>query len=746
MPHLTSQYMCGRVYVDGQEVKEGTLVSEAALIPLNGTLYLGQDQDKFDGGLDSDQTLSGYITQVNIWNRELDPSYIESIANCLENPQGNMFSTDTTSVQESNVSSEMVHIKTFCKSREKYFIIPVKMLPIEAERFCKLTDSKFFIPEDEETNSQFANVATELFTDACAGKSYRFIILGGTDIDKEGQWRKTMGGEPLTYIPWSPGEPNGWRIDNCLVLSNYNYRWGDVGCYNKLCFSCSRTNLDYLQLRGMCQINEHQTRFLLDGYINGKPFFRGYYGLIIYHSGVKEWILHDIVGNVTLATVSMMYSTDYPIGRQRWTVNTSFCDHLIGSDVVLGLSTCTTQDFMCTDGSCVHRSVRCNLRDDCLDGSDEENCTTISFSDRYHNYRPPPGVTFRTPLQIVPVVDLIRFSKIDDINLAFNMEIEISLSWPDRNLKFKNIKSEEGKNKLNEQEVEKIWSPEVEFLNVNNGELKMLKTGVYVKQTGNPDPPLFYDVQMDTIYQPSSGQLVQRRQYYGSFNCHFKLFRYPFDTQTCIIVVKLASADTTVLELKNSSVVYSGMAELPKYEVQNIKISLKNRSGYAVIEVMFQLERRWSLLMLTIFLPTFLLLGIGYGTLFIKLAVFQARAVMTLTTLLVLYTLFNQVSSGLPDTAYIKMLDLWFFFCIFVIFSIIVIHITVEHLDKEPETPKTRTVQVSPVGDLKLPQYPSFFPIKMQAGRLMIVSRRFVYPLIITSFCLVFWVVILSVS
>ncbi|XP_042224465.1 uncharacterized protein LOC121868220 [Homarus americanus] len=484
-----------RVYVDGRKLMEGVLESKATLIPLNGTLYLGQEQDTFDGGLDADQSLSGYITQVNIWDYEVDPSIIESIASCSANPRGNVFSTDTTSIQESNVKTETVHIKTFCKAREKVVIIPQKTVPADAENFCRLTDSMFYIPGDEEANSQLFQDAQQHFTDVCAGKSYRFLYLGATDAAEEGKWR-TVDGKLLTYTAWSPGEPNSGKKSNCLVLRKYDDQWGDIGCTDKFCFSCSRTNLDYVQLRGMCQKREHNTRFLLDGYMNGRPFFRGYYGMIIYHSGVKEWILQDTVSNVTLATLPLMRPSEYPIGRRTWHVITSFCDLLPRSSVVLGLSACTTQEFMCTDGSCVHRSVRCNLRDDCLDGSDEENCTIIYFSDRYHNHRPPPGVIFNTPLQIVPVVDLIRFSKIDDINLAFHMEIEISLSWTDRNLRFKNIKTEEGKNMLSGEEEEKIWTPEVEFLNVNDGQLKMLKSGVYVKQTGTPDPPAFTDVQM----------------------------------------------------------------------------------------------------------------------------------------------------------------------------------------------------------------------------------------------------------
>ncbi|XP_064085620.1 serotonin-gated chloride channel mod-1-like isoform X2 [Macrobrachium nipponense] len=379
--------------------------------------------------------------------------------------------------------------------------------------------------------------------------------------------------------------------------------------------------------------------------------------------------------------------------------------------VVLGLSICTTQEFMCTDGSCVHRSVRCNLLDDCLDRSDEENCTLVVLSEGYQNYKPPPGAAFGIPLKISPEVNLVRFSQIDDINLAFSMEIEVALVWMDRNLYFNNLKSEEGKNQLSEKEVEAVWSPEIEFLNINDGRLQLLKTGVYARQVAEPEPPVFTDVKMDTIYQPKSSRLVKRQQYYASFNCQFELFSYPFDTQTCQIIIKLASADRKVIDL----------------------------------EVTFDLERRYSLLVLTVFLPTFLLMGISYGTLFIKPKDFDTRSMMALTTLLVMYTMFDQVSSNLPDTAYIKMVDLWFFFCIFTIFSVNIIHIWVEFLPPgDDDDLFSRRDRVSPITNGLKKESPMISTAGWTAEKVLSWSRKIVYPTIILVFAFIFWIVIFT--
>lgn len=452
--------------------------------------------------------------QVNLWDYALQDDVIHSIANCTSNDQGNVLAFDTAPVELSEALTEVLGVEALCARPPRFVIVPERKSPSEAAAFCELADSRFYIPTEGEANERLFNDSRQ-FVGACGGKSYKLLFLGATDREEEGHWVRTHDGRPLSYTAWGSGEPNGGRKRNCLVQTKHSDRWGDVECDQELCFVCGRTNVDFLQLRGLCHDDEHQTRFLFDGYLRGKPFFRGYYTMLIFHSGDKEWLLQDTTDNVTVAVLSLAQETGFPIGRQTWRMSSSLCGFPAGAAVVLGLSTCTTQEFMCTDGSCVHRGRRCNLRDDCADGSDEQNCTIVHFSDSYHNHRPPPGPSVGAPLEIDAGVELIRFSKIDDINLAFNMEIEVALAWTDSNLRYKNLKEQEGWNKLSSLEVEKIWSPDVEFLNVNNGELRRLKSGVFVQRLGEADPPVFTDVKMgedcmaelEMIHEPDEEQL-----------------------------------------------------------------------------------------------------------------------------------------------------------------------------------------------------------------------------------------------
>ncbi|KAK8403793.1 hypothetical protein O3P69_000108 [Scylla paramamosain] len=85
-----------------------------------------------------------------------------------------------------------------------------------------------------------------------------------------------------------------------------------------------------------------------------------------------------------------------------------------------------------------------------------------------------------------------------------------------------------------------------------------------------------------------------------------------------------------------------------------------------------------------------MLLVVSWATLFIRQEAINVRCIMALTTLLVLYTLFANMSQSLPSTAAIKLIDIWFFFIIFVLFTNIMIHVFMD--DKTPRTTAAASV------------------------------------------------------
>jgi len=77
---------------------------------------------------------------------------------------------------------------------------------------------------------------------------------------------------------------------------------------------------------------------------------------------------------------------------------------------------------------------------------------------------------------------------------------------------------------------------------------------------------------------------------------------------------------------------------------------------------------------LTIYLPSILLLSIVYATNFFKDFFFEAVVTVNLTALLVLTTLFISVSGTLPTTSYVKLVDIWLIFSQAVPFIEVLLH------------------------------------------------------------------------
>ena len=108
---------------------------------------------------------------------------------------------------------------------------------------------------------------------------------------------------------------------------------------------------------------------------------------------------------------------------------------------------------------------------------------------------------------------------------------------------------------------------------------------------------------------------------------------------------------------------------------------------YEGIFIRLVLSRRINNAVMTIYLPTVLILMIVYVTNFFKDFFFEAVVTVNLTCLLVLTTIFISVSQSLPPTAYIKMVDIWLIFAQMVPFIEVILYSWIDYhrIDEDRE-------------------------------------------------------------
>nr|XP_053636992.1 uncharacterized protein LOC128692043 [Cherax quadricarinatus] len=485
-------------FINGKKRAGAPLVEPNILLPLNSTLCLGMEQDSVGGGFDKTQIFRGHITQVNIWNRKISDQDILDIATCRIYGEGNVFSSDVDIMEEVGTTLEFMPLDKLCEPESDFFIIPMMLNIYEGRKACYRLGYGLYSPTTAAKSRELYNSSLQ-FLDSCTN-TYNMWI-GVTDEEQEGVWRRNSDNTILTDLAWENGQPDGQRIQNCVYMSVFSGLWSDEDCGLGIlsCISCTKRQNPPLILRGMCFRTEAETSFEILGYINRIPYFHGFYGLMIYMTEPGSWVLFDTKINATLATLSMNSVSDFPIGRKTWIVKNPVCDLPQHSKLELNLSPCHSTEFTCGNGDCVTKEQRCNSRDDCSDFSDENDCHLVMKPESYRFERPPDSLHTGKPLQLSSLVQVLRFTDINDVRRIVSIELIVMLLWKDTRLKYLNLKDTMEWNRLTQQEIDMIWRPVLEFPNVQDGQVRMLKERLYLDKAGEPLPVEFNDIKMGKI-------------------------------------------------------------------------------------------------------------------------------------------------------------------------------------------------------------------------------------------------------
>ncbi|XP_018011649.2 glycine receptor subunit alpha-1 [Hyalella azteca] len=273
-----------------------------------------------------------------------------------------------------------------------------------------------------------------------------------------------------------------------------------------------------------------------------------------------------------------------------------------------------------------------------------------------------------------------------DINtetMQLSSSYNLRMTWYDNRLSYNNLKQLTRLNTLSKEQVDELWKPLIGF--INTGDIQQTAVDenaitTIIKRTLKFVTNLTNSYEVE-IYSGLKNPVSTTRKYFTTFTCSFDLTLYPFDIQECFMQFKILSASNEylVFNLNESYVEYLGSKYLVEYGIGRVALEEDVTKQYAAARVTVQLVRLYGYAMLNIYVPSIILLIISCLTLFFRPPIFEVRLMTALTALLVLATLFTQVSASLPKTSYFKVVDIWLLFCIIAIFMIIAFHSIIDN-------------------------------------------------------------------
>eukprot|EP00094_Tigriopus_californicus_P006421 TCALIF_06184-PA protein Name:"Similar to GLRB Glycine receptor subunit beta (Homo sapiens)" AED:0.20 eAED:0.20 QI:0/1/0.66/1/1/1/6/0/430 len=327
-------------------------------------------------------------------------------------------------------------------------------------------------------------------------------------------------------------------------------------------------------------------------------------------------------------------------------------------------------------------SDKCNTEIDCKDKSDEYNCDYLKLGANYAKElipRDEQGKTFNIYLNI----SVLALPYIETSTLKFTADFYLNLRWYDLRIDFRDLNNITLLNSLNEVDQNSIWTPRLAFVNA----LGPYQTVVDEKTAGvlvREDDPLDEDVTLPIeamLFSGRTNSILMTREYYLNYGCDFDLRYYPFDTQMCqmIFEVQGKTDDYVRLVKDGKGIEFLGGRKLVEYEIQleELGITSVNRISRAVAKIVFR--RRMEFHVTNTFLQTFILIGVGYMSLYFDVDNFTDRIMVTLTTMLVVATITSTIQDGLPKTSYYKLIDWWLLFSLNMLVLTMALHTYVAH-------------------------------------------------------------------
>ncbi|XP_050432889.1 pH-sensitive chloride channel 2-like isoform X2 [Adelges cooleyi] len=307
---------------------------------------------------------------------------------------------------------------------------------------------------------------------------------------------------------------------------------------------------------------------------------------------------------------------------------------------------------------------------------------------RYDRLTRPMPENESGPTRVWARVYVYFLGSVEAQQLHFTAHVLIRYRWRDSRLVHSSSKSAiQGENKLKER----VWTPHVYIVNEHDSNI-MGSGRQDILVTVQPDGTVLYSARLKV-----------------SLLCMMNLQKFPFDEQTCPLILESWSYNNTHLELLwehvSPAVVNSNLrmteynlvsiwtnatvseyalmpssseessgndSEYSSIAIEHVHYYGKFAGNYSQLRVYFELEREVGHYIMDYYVPSILLVVVSWVSFWLDPNAVPGRTTLGTSTMLTFITLSRNTGSSLPKVSYIKATEIWFIVCTMFIFGSLV--------------------------------------------------------------------------
>ena len=567
---------------------------------------------------------AGKISELNIWSKVLDEDAIKNLYECKhlkELPDILDWKTEEfdfgPNITMYETLDDICMEKHHPNKEAMVYSISVSMGDHrKAPRLCEALGGAMTLAENNEELDALQDGIRNI------PESCKSLWLPIFKSETNGKWMS----DDLSFVEftkWHAGQPNGGKdVKKCAVLDR-EFEYWDEDCNQKNCFYCNMEDFTLFRLKGLYQsdsyIWDHKFVIRSKALVGGKPTWKGFTSNIIqWNEDGQSWEMLDQVNNFQIATLNG--SNEVPVGEHVWSLqHNDICSNMVkGSQINLMLSKCTEFEFSCSDGSCIPIDRKCDYVADCFDKSDEVMCSTLNKEDM-ESYdvgildiiTNEKNEIIKNPINIS--IDINNIESIEEVQMRFTADFTVNAEWLDTRLTWNDLNQHSYLNMPSEQEKKQFWIPKFVFGNSeNNLEIPIdSKAKVLVKMKGPPTMSDQFHLKETAHFSGAGNPLLLSRNFNERFKCDFNLRYYPFDTQSCIILINANNKMKNFVQLTPSRLDYIGPTHLQNFEVLDWLAEIDTSESDVNIRIKIVLKRKVLQHLLSIYFPSLCIMVIA---------------------------------------------------------------------------------------------------------------------------------------